>query len=140
MFLSDDDKEANLVELWAENQCLYETTSEEYKDWSKRSQAYQCLFKFRSKSTERTQISVFYYYYLNFFENGSPSAVFITDFQGAVLLNTKISLKFIKYSWGLSPIRHLQISHLTYLDIGGSSIFIKIPDERNQHSTTTIGK
>ena len=48
---SDDDKETNLVELWAQNQCLYETTSEEYKDRSKRSQAYQCLFKFWSKYT-----------------------------------------------------------------------------------------
>ena len=36
-FFSDDDKEANLVELWAQNQCLYETTSEEYKERSKRS-------------------------------------------------------------------------------------------------------
>ena len=60
VFFSDDDKEANLVELWAQNvnQCLYETTSEEYKDRSKRSQAYQCLFEFRSKSAERTQIPV----------------------------------------------------------------------------------
>ena len=44
VFFSDDDKEANLVELWAQNQCLYETTSEEYKDRSKRSQAYISVF------------------------------------------------------------------------------------------------
>ena len=43
VFFSDDDKEANLVELWAQNQCLYETTSEKYKDRSKRSQAYQSV-------------------------------------------------------------------------------------------------
>ena len=58
VFFSDDDKEAKLDELLAQNQCLYETTSEEYKDRSKRSQAYQCLIEFRSKSAERGQISV----------------------------------------------------------------------------------
>ena len=50
VFFCDADKEANLVELWAQNQCLYETTSEEYKDRSKRSRAYNCLFEFLSKA------------------------------------------------------------------------------------------
>ena len=31
VFFSDDDKETTSVELWAQNQCLYETTSEEYQ-------------------------------------------------------------------------------------------------------------
>ena len=31
VFFLDDDKETNLVELWAQNQCLYEATSEEPK-------------------------------------------------------------------------------------------------------------
>ena len=58
VFLSDNGKEANLIELWPQNQCFYGTTSDEYKDQSKISQAYQCLFEFWSKSAERSQIPV----------------------------------------------------------------------------------
>ena len=32
VFFWDDEKEAKLVELWQKNDCLYETTSEGYKD------------------------------------------------------------------------------------------------------------
>ena len=35
-------------------------------------------------------------------------------------------LKLIKYSWGLGPIKCIQISHVPYLDIGGSPVLIKI--------------
>ena len=43
----------------------------------------------------------------------------------AWLFEMKI-LKLIEYSCGLGPIKCIQISHVPYLDIGGSSVLIKI--------------
>ena len=50
----DDDKEVILVELWAQ----MKQQVKNIRDQSKRSQTYRCLFEFRSKSSERTQIPV----------------------------------------------------------------------------------
>lgn len=40
VFFWNDEKEGKLVELWEHFTCLYQTTSDDYKDRAKKNQAY----------------------------------------------------------------------------------------------------